>query len=128
MKVLIVNCERGITNALCIILRTKGYDADGALTGQEALAIAREQQPDWALLTTNNIPDIPADEVVLQLIEIVPRMKFLFFSGSARTDFVDGLLQRGLAAEVKPLPFHPLDLMDWLRGESALRKIGRAHV
>lgn len=123
MKVLIINCEEAIRYIVCAILRTNGYEADGALTGQDGLRMAREQQPDWALLITNNILDMPAHEVVLRLVDIVPCVKFLFFAGRAQPEFLDELLQHNLAADFKPLPFDSRDLLRWLEGESALQKL-----
>ena len=122
MKVLLINCEEAIRLTVCTVLKMNGYDASGALTGQDGLSMAREQQPDWAILITNNILDMPADEVVLRLIEIVPGVKFLFFAGRPQPDFLEVLLQHRLTAELKPLPFGLEEMFQWLGGESALRK------
>ena len=126
MKVLIIN--GGIRAAecvklMCTVLQMEGYQADGAISGQAGLALAREQQPDWAILVTNHIHDMPAHDVVLQLIEIVPELKFVFLSGAQHPRLVGNLLRHGLAAELRPFPFDVRNLLRCFHGESALQKL-----
>jgi two-component system KDP operon response regulator KdpE len=62
-RVLVVDDEPQIARALAINLRARHYDVDVAPTGQAALALAAERQPDVVILDLG-LPDLDGFEVI----------------------------------------------------------------
>jgi two-component system OmpR family response regulator len=46
-RVLVVDDEPSIVDALATCLRYEGFDVDEATTGRQALALAQDDPPDW---------------------------------------------------------------------------------
>jgi two-component system phosphate regulon response regulator PhoB len=64
--VLIVDDERDLAELIDFNLKAAGFSSYVAMTGEEALAAAREQRPDLVLLDLM-LPDMPGTEVCRQL-------------------------------------------------------------
>jgi two-component system phosphate regulon response regulator PhoB len=64
--VLIVDDERDLAQLIDFNLKAAGFSTHVAMTGEEALAAAREQRPDLVLLDLM-LPDMPGTEVCRQL-------------------------------------------------------------
>jgi two-component system, OmpR family, KDP operon response regulator KdpE len=62
-RVLVVDDDAGLTRALAINLRARGYDVDTALDGSSGLATAAARPPDLVILDLG-LPDIDGVDVV----------------------------------------------------------------
>jgi two-component system KDP operon response regulator KdpE len=65
-RILVVDDETGLTRALAINLRSRGYDVDTAADGRTALASAAARPPDLVILDLG-LPDLDGVEVVAGL-------------------------------------------------------------
>lgn len=72
-KVLIIEDEPSIRNALFVLLAGLGCEGDVAYTGQQALAMISRERFDAVLLDLR-CSNIPAEEVVLQIKELRPNL------------------------------------------------------
>ncbi len=62
-KILVVDDEPGLLKVTLLRLNKTGYEALGATSGEEALALARQKMPDLMLLDVF-LPEMNGDEVV----------------------------------------------------------------
>ena len=91
-------------------LEALGYNVLSAHNGRQALQLAKKFQGtvDLALMDVH-LPDIPADILYLQLMEICPAMKVLLCSGSALDWSAQKALNAGANGFIeKPFPMHKL--------------------
>lgn len=72
-KVLIIEDEPSIRNALFVLLAGLGCEGDVAYTGQQALAMISRERFDAVLLDLR-CSNFPAEEVVLQIKELRPNL------------------------------------------------------
>jgi len=114
-RILVVDDEQLIVSTVSTIFSAYGYLADGALSGEEAVAKARLNCPDL-LLCDVRLPGINGFEAALQIKEICPKCRLLFFSAYVDTeylveDFTKIFAERGYPLEVLPKPVHPTTLL-----------------
>jgi CheY-like chemotaxis protein len=86
-KILVVDDEEPIAVTVRDIFRAKGYKADYASSGGEAVAKSRELCPDL-LLSDVIMPGWNGFEAALQVKEFCPGCRLLFFSGYAGSDLL----------------------------------------
>jgi len=121
-RVLVVDDEAGITDALVSALRFDGFDAQGALTGQEALSSANKQQPDLVILDMM-LPDLDGLEVLHRLRVASEHVCVLFLTAR------DGVADRieGISAGADDYVTKPFSLQEVLaRSRGLLRRAGLA--
>lgn len=85
MKILLVDDEREFVSALAERLHMRGYDADWASTGGDALEKAAGQAYDLAILDLK-MPSIGGLELRSKLSALNPDTKFMFISGHGSVD------------------------------------------
>jgi CheY-like chemotaxis protein len=114
-KVLVADDERVIADSLATILNRSGYDARAAYSGEMAVEMARNFQPDM-LISDVVMPGITGIEAAIRVRAILPSCKVLLFSGQAATA---GLLEMARAQnhefELLTKPIHPSELIAKLR-------------
>jgi CheY-like chemotaxis protein len=114
-KVLVADDERIIADSLSIILNRSGYDARAAYSGEMAVEMARNFQPDM-LISDVIMPGITGIETAIRVKAMLPLCKVLLFSGQAATA---GLLEMARAQnhdfELLAKPIHPSELIARLR-------------
>lgn len=93
-KILVVDDEETIGVTVRDIFRARGYTADYASSGAEAVTKSRDLCPDL-LLSDVLMPGLNGFEAALQVKEFCPRCRLMFFSGYAGTE----LLSRGFRNE-----------------------------
>ncbi|HEX2904816.1 MAG TPA: response regulator transcription factor [Jatrophihabitans sp.] len=121
-RVLVVDDEAGITDALVSALRFDGFDARGALTGRDALALAGRQQPDLVILDVM-LPDLDGLEVLHQLRIASEHVCVLFLTAR---DSVDDRIA-GISAGADDYVTKPFSLQEVLaRSRGLLRRAGLA--
>ncbi|HLJ88215.1 MAG TPA: response regulator [Candidatus Angelobacter sp.] len=115
-RVLVVDDERVIADALAIILNQNGFEASAAYTGSTAVESAREQKPDL-VISDVMMPDMNGIDAAIRIREMLPGCKILLFSGKAATaDLLEKARTQGHEFEILSKPVHPQDLLAKLKG------------
>ena len=114
-KVLVADDERVIADTLAMILNQSGFHARVAYTGEKALELAAEFQPDM-LISDVIMAGLNGIDAAIKIREILPNIKILLFSGQAATaDLLEKARERGYEFEILAKPVHPQDLLAKLR-------------
>ncbi|NQT84292.1 diguanylate cyclase [bacterium] len=102
-SILIVDDDEGTCRSLRLIFRKKGYEAETAGTGQEAIEKARRKFFNLALLDIK-LPDTEGIELLAPLKEIHPDMVVIMVTAYASVESAVRALNEGaLAYIIKPL-------------------------
>ncbi len=116
LRVLVVDDEQLIAETVAAILNANGFEAIEAYSGEEAIAAARELQPD-IVLTDVLMPRMSGVELGIHLQNEFPATRVLLFSGQAATsELMRKAQEQGYSFELFPKPIHPDDLIARLRG------------
>jgi CheY-like chemotaxis protein len=114
-RVLVADDERVIADTLAMILNQSGFQAKVAYTGEKALEMAAEFQPEM-LISDVIMAGLNGIDAAIQIREILPSIKILLFSGQAATaDLLEKARERGYEFEILAKPVHPQDLLAKLR-------------
>jgi CheY-like chemotaxis protein len=114
-KVLVADDERVIADTLAMILNQSGFTARVAYTGEKALEMAAEFQPEM-LISDVIMAGLNGIDAAIKIREILPAIKILLFSGQAATaDLLEKARERGYEFEILAKPVHPQDLLAKLR-------------
>jgi CheY-like chemotaxis protein len=114
-RVLVADDERVIADTLAMILNQSGFQARVAYTGEKALELAAEFQPEM-LISDVIMAGLNGIDAAIQIREILPSIKILLFSGQAATaDLLEKARERGYEFEILAKPVHPQDLLAKLR-------------
>lgn len=114
-KVLVADDERVIADTLAMILNQSGFQAKVAYTGEKALELAAEFQPEM-LISDVIMAGLNGIDAAIKIREILPNIKILLFSGQAATaDLLEKARERGYEFEILAKPVHPQDLLAKLR-------------
>ena len=114
-KVLVADDERVIADTLAMILNQSGFQAQVAYTGEKALELAAEFQPDM-LISDVIMAGLNGIDAAIKIREILPNIKILLFSGQAATaDLLEKARSQGYEFEILAKPVHPQDLLAKLR-------------
>jgi DNA-binding response OmpR family regulator len=90
MKVLLVDDEREFVSALAERLSFRGVDAHWAVSGEEALKMAKDARYDVAVLDVK-MPGLGGIELRKRLHEVQPGIRFIFLTGhGSQEDFKVG--------------------------------------
>jgi two-component system OmpR family response regulator len=101
-RVLVVDDERSIVDAVATALRYEGFEVDEAGTGREALKAAETQRPDLIVLDIM-LPDLDGLEVTRRLRQDGLRVPVLFLTARDSTeDKISGLTVGGDDYVTKP--------------------------
>lgn len=85
LKLLIVDDEKGICDFLDSFFIPRGYDVYTAISGKDALAIAKKESPELVLLDIN-LPDMSGLEVLRRIKKESPRTKVIMVTVSDDAD------------------------------------------
>jgi DNA-binding response OmpR family regulator len=112
MKVLLVDDEKEFVSALAERLSFRGVDAHWAVSGDEALTMARDARYDLAILDVK-MPGLGGIELRKRLHEVQPGMRFIFLTGhGSQEDFKAGSEEASFYL-AKPLKIE--DLMEKIK-------------
>lgn len=112
MKVLLVDDEKKFVSVLATRLRMRGFEADYAFTGHEALSMAAQEEYDVIVLDVK-MPGIGGIELKVKLQEHNPDAKYIFLTGhGSADDFSIGSSEAEFYLS-KPLPID--DLIEAIR-------------
>lgn len=102
LRVLVVDDEPNLAELLTSALRYEGWDVSTALTGQDALSLARETLPDVVILDVM-LPDIDGLQVMRRIRQNTPHVPVLFLTArDSVEDRVAGLTAGGDDYVTKP--------------------------
>lgn len=114
-KVLVADDERVIADTLAMILNQSGFQAKVAYSGEKALELAAEFQPNM-LISDVIMAGLNGIDAAIKIRELLPNIKILLFSGQAATaDLLEKARERGYEFEILAKPVHPQDLLAKLR-------------
>jgi DNA-binding NtrC family response regulator len=114
LRVLIVDDEHMIASTLAQILNASGFEAKALFSGEHAVPVASEFQPD-VLLTDVIMRGVSGIDVAMQIAEVLPACRVILFSGQASTaDLLDRAKAQGYRFEMLAKPIHPRDLLSML--------------
>jgi DNA-binding response OmpR family regulator len=112
LRVLLVDDEKKFVSVLATRLCMRGFDADYAFTGQEALGMAAESQYDVIVLDVK-MPGIGGIDLKVKLQEHNPGARYIFVTGhGSADDYSIGSSEASFYLS-KPLPID--DLIDAIR-------------
>lgn len=114
-KVLVVDDERVIADTLAMILNQSGFEARPVYSGEKAVELAAEFQPDM-LISDVIMADLNGIDAAIRIRALRPTIKILLFSGQAATaDLLEKARSQGYEFEILAKPVHPQDLLSRLR-------------
>lgn len=114
-RVLVVDDEELIARSLRDILSRAGFDADFALSGTEAVTLAKQLCPD-IVISDVIMPDLDGVQTAIRIRRSCPEARILLFSGQAATsDILDRARTEGQDFELLPKPIHPARLLAAVR-------------
>jgi CheY-like chemotaxis protein len=114
-RVLVADDERVIADTLAMILNQSGFQARAAYTGEKALEMASDFQPEM-LISDVIMAGLNGIDAAIKIREILPSIKILLFSGQAATaDLLEKARSQGYEFEILAKPVHPQDLLAKLR-------------
>jgi DNA-binding NtrC family response regulator len=103
-----------IASTLAQILNASGFEAKALFSGEHAVPVASEFQPD-VLLTDVIMRGVSGIDVAMQIAEVLPACRVILFSGQASTaDLLDRAKAQGYRFEMLAKPIHPRDLLSML--------------
>lgn len=107
MRVLLVDDERELVSALAERLSLRGYEADFAVSAQDALALVAEHSYDIAVLDVK-MPGMGGIDLFARIRELSPGTRGVFLTGhGSPRDFRAGA-DCGEAYLIKPVPIEVL--------------------
>ena len=117
MRVLLVDDEQRFVSVLAKRLRMRGFDADYAFTGDEALSMAAQKTYDVMALDVK-MPGIGGIQLRARLQELNPDAKYIFVTGhGSLDDFAIG------SSQASAYLWKPVDIEDLIE---AIQECARA--
>lgn len=120
IRILVVDDEPSVVDALKVILTDNGYEAAAALRARDALELARRHQFDVAIVDLR-LTDISGLALLPRIQEICPDVDGILITAYASDDVRADAAASGFAA-VLAKPFSPRDLLDSLSGVLSRRR------
>ncbi len=115
-RVLVADDERVIADTLAMILTQSGFEARAVYSGEQALEVAANFQPDM-LISDVIMAGVNGIDAAIEIRRMLPGIKVLLFSGQAATaDLLEKARARGYDFEILAKPVHPQDLLARMRG------------
>src|ERR1700679_4129568 len=116
--VLVVDDERLIADTITAILTEHGFVAFKAYSGEQALRLAAEVQPD-IVLSDVLMPMMSGIQMAIQIKESLPATRIVLLSGQAATaELMHQAAAAGHNFELLAKPIHPEELVMKLKEKS----------
>ena len=117
--VLVVDDEHGILETLSAILKGHGFTVFVARSGEEAIDVAYNVEPDW-VVSDVVMGTLSGIDAAIRIRELRPDPQIILISGNAMTsDLLAEAHARGHHFEILAKPFSPVELIDRLSREEA---------
>ncbi len=116
--VLVVDNEHGILVTLAAILKGHGFTVFTARSGEEAVDVAYNVEPDW-VVSDVVMGTLSGIDAAIRIRELCPGTQVLLFSGNALTsDLLAEARSHGHHFDILAKPFDPAELIERLRAPS----------
>jgi two-component system response regulator PilR (NtrC family) len=112
-RILIVEDEQSVADALRIIMEDEGCDVSVASSGLDGLEQYAHHEFDLAI-TDVNLPDVSGLEVLRRLRESVPPRPVIVITALYTPEIISAAKEHGALA-VLPKPFFPSDIINLIR-------------
>ncbi len=106
-KILLVDDEEQFVSALAQRLNLRGFAAEWAVSGAEAVAKAVKTTYDLAILDVK-MPHLGGVDLKRELVRIMPETRFIFFTGHGSEDEFKACSAEASCYLVKPMPIDEL--------------------
>jgi CheY-like chemotaxis protein len=114
--VLVVDDENGILETLAAILKAHGFTVFTARSGEEAVDVAYNIEPDW-VVSDVLMGSLSGVDAAIKICEHRPNTQIVLFSGNAlTTDLLAKARSQGHHFEILAKPFSPTELIQRLSG------------
>jgi DNA-binding response OmpR family regulator len=108
VKVLVIDDEPAILFTLKRILEHGGYDVTTAQSGTEGLALFRQGQWDWDIVTLDrSMPGMNGEEVAAEIRRLAPTMPLVLITG-----FTTAVVRPEVFDQILPKPFRAAELLE----------------
>ena len=115
IRIIVIDDESLIAETLLEILRHEGFEAMAVSSGESALALAQDWDPD-IVLSDVIMPGLDGIETGIRMREINPQCKIILFSGQAATiDLLDRARKQGHSFDILAKPIKPEHLVSVIR-------------
>ncbi len=112
-RVIVADDEPVITQTIEHILNNQGFDAKGALSGEDAVALARHFAPD-ILVSDIRMGDLDGIQAASRVRRFCPACKVVLFSANVLNDAQVKVVRR-MGFDFLRKPLHPIGLIAHLR-------------
>jgi DNA-binding response OmpR family regulator len=121
IKVLVVDDDRRMVKTICDILKVKGYEAESAHSGEEALEKLQGADPDCVLMDIK-MPGLDGVETLKRIREVSPYLPVVLMSAFASEEQAEEATRHGACAVLtKPIDFQQvLSFLTLLREEDSI--------
>lgn len=106
-KLLLVDDEEKFVARLAERLALRGFEADWATTAKEAIAKARANTYDMAVLDVK-MPSISGIELKNEIAAITPGIKFIFITGHGSEQDYEAVCREAICCIIKPFKIETL--------------------
>lgn len=120
-RVLLIEDEPCVADALSMVLSDKGYDVTVARTGCDGLDKAAGQIFD-VTITDLRLPDMSGFDVITNILEIQPNSIIIVITAHYAPEVVIESIKRG-AVDVLAKPFLPSDILTLLERALSIRHL-----
>lgn len=107
LKILLVDDEEKFVSALAQRLNLRGFEAEWAVSGAEAMAKASRTMFDLAILDVK-MPRLGGVDLKRELVRVSPQTRFIFFTGHGSEDEFKVCSAEASCYLVKPMPIDEL--------------------
>jgi len=126
--ILVVDDEHGILETLAAILKFHGFTVFTARSGEEAVDVAYNVEPDW-VVSDVIMGTLSGVDAAIRIRELCPKTKILLFSGNALTnDLLAEARARGHHFDILAKPFDPTELIQRLAFPALPLKFGSQEI
>ena len=127
-KVLVADDEHVIADTLAMIFNGSGFDARAVYSGETAVELAQDFQPD-VLITDVVMRRMNGIDAAISIRLLLPSIRILMLSGQAETEnLIDQARSEGYEFDILAKPVHPNDLLKKLRNMLLPNALGAGQV
>ncbi len=120
IRILVIDDEPTVADALEIILSDEGYDVVVAATGRDGLEQVSAGRFD-VTITDLRLPDMTGHDVLGRILEDDPASAVIIITAHSSPEVVEESIKLG-AVEVLPKPFFPNDVVRLIASITARRQ------
>jgi CheY-like chemotaxis protein len=126
--VLVVDDEHIIADTLCMILKSQGYAAVPAYSGEEALSYVAQHPPRMLISDVIMSGGMTGFDLAIQLKGKLPDCKILLISGQVATEkLLDVAKEAGFFFDLLTKPAHPEEVLPRVREAFVTSPFSKEH-